>query len=188
MPDWYEGVYEMDKLLETDATLFKESCELAQRVQDSSLVMLCDEESLKMYETLFQIIPQPNDSLDTRRERVLYRLQLKRPFNIHYLKKRIEEVIPVGSYKITVNVQQYSFNLEYVTGFTSKWIPEVNKLVLVILPANLIYTVTINFEDSFIITEQPKMQMHSVEYFKAGINKCGDQLERYYDYREEDVE
>lgn len=181
LPNWYGDALEMQKILETEGELFVETNSHSQLVQDASSILLCDEESLKMYERMFRIIPDEKDTLDTRRERVLIRKQLKRPFSLDYLIRRMNTLIGSNTYTIELNYENYWFMVDLLNNFQPKWVKEVNQLILVTLPANLTYTIRLNFNDNIYLTDHNKIGITPVTKFRVETEtgKVGSPLESY---------
>lgn len=196
LPEWYGTKnLEMNTILETEAHLLEEGAELSQRVQDSSLILHCDEESISMYEDMFRIAPNPSDSLELRRERLLIKLRLRRPFTLDYMIQQANALVGVGNYTITTDVRNYGFMIDYAENFDRKWIPEFNKLVLVTLPANLVYTIRLNYSDTLTLSEESLMDTQNVKYFRISdvdpapaLSGIGDPLEEYYNQRQEEID
>lgn len=181
LPNWYGDTLEMQKILETEGELFVETNSHSQLVQDASSVLLCDEESLTMYEKMFRIIPDENDSLETRRERILIRKQLRRPFSLDYLIRRMDDLIGKGTYSVQVEPKTYWFMVDLFDNFNPKWIKEVNQLILVTLPANLTYTIRLNFSDTLYLDDMGRVTITPVTKFRVESSSglVGMPLESY---------
>lgn len=198
-PDWYETELgenvEMRNILEAEGSVFQDVTDKANQINDNSLVMFCDEQSLSLYEDMFRIAPNPLDTLEIRRERVLLKLRLRRPFTQDYLIRQADALIGRGNYTITVVPRSYEFFLEYVESFNNQWVPEMNKIVLVTLPANLIYIIKLNYSDGLELAEKPTLTVTNIQYFRVSdeatgfdsTSRLGDMLERPYNEREEDI-
>lgn len=66
-------------------------------------VQTCDAATIALYEQLFGITPQPGDTLEARRNRILNRLSMVVPFTERYLRARLDEMYGAGNYMLTVD-------------------------------------------------------------------------------------
>ena len=73
------------------------------QIRDNMFIQTCDASTIALYEQLFGITPQPGDTLEARRNRVLNRLSMVVPFTERYLRARLDEMYGAGNYTLTVD-------------------------------------------------------------------------------------
>lgn len=73
------------------------------QIRDNMFVQTCDASTIALYEQLFGITPQPGDTLEARRNRVLNRLSMVVPFTERYLRSRLDEMYGAGNYTLTID-------------------------------------------------------------------------------------
>ena len=73
------------------------------QIRDNMFIQTCDASTIALYEQLFGITPQPGDTLEARRNRVLNRLSMVVPFTERYLRARLDEMYGAGTYTLTVD-------------------------------------------------------------------------------------
>ena len=73
------------------------------QIRDNMFIQTCDASTISLYEQLFGITPQPGDTLEARRNRVLNRLSMVVPFTERYLRSRLDEMYGAGNYTLTVD-------------------------------------------------------------------------------------
>lgn len=70
---------------------------------DNLFVQTCDAATIALYEQLFGIVPQPGDTLEARRNRIMNRLSMVVPFTERYLRARLDEMYGAGNYTLTID-------------------------------------------------------------------------------------
>ncbi|MCQ5247071.1 YmfQ family protein [Lactobacillus gasseri] len=142
MPDYYEGVYEMEELLKSESLTLKDLEDRHLRTLLNEFVSTADTKGISLFESQLGIVPDENDTLEMRRNKVLMYLLPPRPITIRFFRDMLNNVnLPV---KIDVN---YGARAVVATAksaeMTSNQINYLKYLLNVYLPANLLYQVKI---------------------------------------------
>ena len=73
MPDYYNGVYEMEELLKAQGKGLGKFDDDLNRTLFNQFVSKADEKGISVFEDQYGIVPEYGDSLELRRQRVLTR-------------------------------------------------------------------------------------------------------------------
>lgn len=87
MPHWYDGVYEMEELLKAQGVSLSEFDADQERTLFNEFVIKADEKGISVFEDQYNIIPDPSDSLELRRQRVLMRMLPPQPITFRRLQQ-----------------------------------------------------------------------------------------------------
>lgn len=179
MPDYYVRVLEMNKLLETEMTLYKDLVVNTQRVQDSAFVQICDEQSLRMYEDWYRVLPEPGMTLDERRQIVLNRIQTKLPFSLDFLYNQMKAIYGEGNFGVSVDYNNYTLYLDVKPG-DYRWYRETQRIIKSIKPANLDFYTRVLVGEYIDFLDD--LEAFGVIYFRVETDtgKVGMPLESYY--------
>ncbi|MDN6589929.1 MAG: YmfQ family protein, partial [Lactobacillus sp.] len=86
MPDYYNGVYEMEELLKAQSKGLYQFDEKINRTLLNEFIIQADEKGISVFENQYHITPDPSDTLEVRRQRLLMRVLPPQPITIRYLK------------------------------------------------------------------------------------------------------
>lgn len=144
-PDYYDGVLEMNALLDAEQPAFDSVEADVQRLLLNKFVMKADSDGLSIFEYELDIDTDLTRTLESRRYDILVRLLPPRPITFKYLKDLLKSFnIPGEVFRDVVK--------ETVTT-VSQWddisweqIHRLQYLLNVYLPANMVYSVTTEAE------------------------------------------
>ena len=143
MPDYYNGVYEMEELLKAQS---KGLCQFDSEINRTLLnefIIQADEKGISVFEDQAGIKPDPGASLETRRNNVLLRLLPPKPLTTRYLNHLLEIMnlkadVKVDSAKRLALVEAKSSDI------TADKVNNIKYMLNITLPATMIYDIKIN--------------------------------------------
>ena len=152
MPDYYNGVYEMEELLKAQSKgLYQFDGEINRTLLNEFIVQ-ADEKGISVFEDQAGIKPDSGASLETRRNNVLLRLLPPKPLTKRYLNHLLE----IMNLKSHVDVD-YAKHLAIVEAESADITPDkVNSMKYMLniaLPATMIYDIKINLAQTTIQRE-----------------------------------
>lgn len=100
------------------------------------------ENGIKRWEKIFKIIPGASDTLDMRRFEILNRLNIKIPYTITMLRNKIQALYGSNCDIKYIN-DTYTLKI-FVPAIVDKELLNLQKMLDVIIPANLIVNIIIN--------------------------------------------
>ncbi len=134
LPEWYQGVYEMNKLMEVEQSLLDELALKIKQSQDNLYVSTADSDTIRIYEQMLKIATTSDDTLESRRFRVLTRLASQKPYTKRYLTEMLNSI---GT-DVTVTCLYDEYTVLINSAFERKGqMVDVDYLIRTIVPANL---------------------------------------------------
>ena len=143
MPDYYNGVYEMEELLKAQSKGLYQFDEKINRTLLNEFIIQADEKGISVFEDQAGIKPDSGASLETRRNNVLLRLLPPKPLTKRYLNHLLE----IMNLKSHVDVD-YAKHLAIVeaksSDITADKVNNIKYMLNIALPANMIYDIKIS--------------------------------------------
>lgn len=151
-PGYYDGIREMDVLLEAEQpaidTLWRNlnttddphADDRPNRgVRDNQFIQTSDAGKLTQGEALYNIVADPSaESVAFRRQRLLNRASTRPPFSEPWLRRQLDNLIGAGLYTLTVNGNDYTMAIES-SAENLAYYHEVAVTVAYTKPCNLIF-------------------------------------------------
>ena len=138
MPHWYDGVYEMEELLKAQGASLSKFDSDRERTLFNEFVIKTDEKGISVFEDQYGIIPDPEDSLELRQQRVLMRMLPPQPITLRRLQQIFKSLQIPASLSRDVGKR-----LLKVTSWNGELSSSQQKLITLTLncylPANMIY-------------------------------------------------
>ncbi len=138
MPHWYDGVYEMEELLKAQGASLSKFDSDRERILFNEFVIRTDKKGISVFEDQYGIIPDPEDSLELRQQRVLMRMLPPLPITL----RRLQQIFK--SLQIPASLSRDAGKrLLKVTSWSGELSSSQQKLITLTLnrylPANMIY-------------------------------------------------
>lgn len=138
MPHWYDGVYEMEELLKAQGASLSKFDSDRERALFNEFVIRTDKKGISVFEDQYGIIPDPEDSLELRQQRVLMRMLPPQPITLRRLQQIFKSLQIPASLSRDVGKR-----LLKVTSWNGELSSSQKKLIALTLncylPANMIY-------------------------------------------------
>lgn len=143
MPNYYDGVYEMEELLKAQSKGLYQFDEKINRTLLNEFIIQADEKGISVFEDQAGIKPDSGASLETRRNNVLLRLLPPKPLTTRYL-NHLLEIMNLKS-KVRVDHAKHLAIVEaQSTDITPDKVNSMKYMLNIALPANMIYDIKIN--------------------------------------------
>ena len=138
MPHWYDGVYEMEELLKAQGASLSKFDSDQERALFNEFVIKTDKKGISVFEDQYGIIPDPEDSLELRQQRVLMRMLPPQPITLRRLQRIFKSLqIPASLSR------DAGKRLLKITSWSGELSSSQQKLITLTLncylPANMIY-------------------------------------------------
>lgn len=166
-PSFYQDVVDFKALADVEATELDDLDKAIQQSFDDEFVMTSGPQGIERREKMLGIQADPStESLDFRRKRILNRYQTKPPFTIRWLQRQLNELVGAGLVIVNVDVQNFILYVKADIDDAAVF-KEVNRTVLTVKPANLIYNQQTEINEG--ITLQENIYKSSLER-KTGLS------------------
>lgn len=170
MPTYYLNNIEMNKLLETSDFSFSSLDKNMIHTQDNCFVIKMDTDSVMVMEKMLNIKHLSSETIEFRRDRIINRLNNKPPFNLAFLKNKLNTIYGSNKYLLVIDYQNLTITLESSTD-NQAWFKEGHITILSIKPANLKYIHIPLFKSN--ISSKEFATVSQMYYAKAGSAVVG---------------
>lgn len=135
-PDYYRDIYEFDKIAKVQEDNFKDFDDFLVKQLSNLYVSQSDEDAISNFEKVYGITPSSNDSIDSRRRRIISKLLPPQAITISFFKKMLKNMdLDVRSNVDAVN-GVYQLIVDY-DQFSGSQLDELEELLNSYVPANL---------------------------------------------------
>lgn len=152
MPDYYNGVYEMEELLKAQSKGLYQFDEKINRTLLNEFIIQADEKGISVFEDQAGIKPDSGANLETRSNNVLLRLLPPKPLTTRYLNHLLEIMNLKSKAKV-----DYAKHLAVVeaesTDVSADKVNSMKYVLNIALPATMIYDIKINLAQATIQRE-----------------------------------
>ena len=135
LPAWYDGIYEMQVLMDIEMDLLQELLNHIKSLQSNQYISTADSKTIEMYEQMLRITVEPSDSLELRRFRVLTRIASQKPYTLNYLQELLSSF--GGPAELTMLYNEYRL-IANINFERPGQLSEVDYLFRAIVPANIL--------------------------------------------------
>lgn len=139
LPEWYREVLEYQQIARAEETVFDALGVEIEAVLQNFFFQTMDESAVGQWEQIFSISPNPSvEILEFRRARLLSRISTRPPLTLGFLYQKLDELIGVGKWKVTVDYPNYTLYIESAAQNQS-YATELAYTVNKIKPAHIVY-------------------------------------------------
>lgn len=144
MPEFYDGVYEMEELLRAQGQALAANDKTQEQILENQFVVTADETGVKAFEEQLGIVAKPTATLYERKQQIILESAPPQPLTKNYLHSnsttslgmRVSFDIDTGQHMVTV----------YATGsITAVQAESLRNWLYHILPANMLLNIRISF-------------------------------------------
>ena len=148
-PQYYEGVYEMEKLLRAEDRVFGSfNAKINQTLYDE-FVEPASVQGVELFENQLSIIPETGQTLEERKQNILLHMLPAHPITARFMRALFKQVLLPVTFDVA-----YSERVALVTGkledLTKARLRQLDYLLNVYLPANMGRKIEIHHPDELI--------------------------------------
>lgn len=137
LPPFLAEFKEIAVTLEAENPEFVLVWNAAERVFQNEFIETADEYGISRFEKMMGLLPDDEDSLESRRARVMSKWLGKLPYTLKMLIKNLTVLCGGSDFKITSNFNGYTIKITTHLRFYSQ-IQELNELLERMVPANMV--------------------------------------------------
>lgn len=139
LPDWFKQITDFQEICQTESEQFDALAAEINAVADNFFFQTMDESAVSAWEQIFNIVPNPVvETLVFRRNRLINRISLQPPYTLGFLYKKLDELIGVGKWNVTVDYPNYTLYIESSVA-NQQYATEVSYTIGRIKPAHIVY-------------------------------------------------
>lgn len=117
-----------------------------EQIKRNRNIFTADEETIKQYEILLNIVPEASATLDERRYAIWLKLITKIPYSEQWLRHWLTKLLGRENYSLTFDYSNYSFILKIGLNNTYNY-NKIVEMLDTIVPAHINYIVTYLYND-----------------------------------------
>ena len=152
MPEYYDGVYEMEELLRAHGQALAANDKTQERILGNQFVVTADETGVKAFEDQLNIVAKPNATLEERKQQIILESAPPQPLTKNYLYASSTTLLGM-SVRFEINTALRTVTA-YATGnISAVQADSLHNWLYHILPANMLLAVHIDFT-----TQSSKLQ------------------------------
>lgn len=144
MPEYYDGVYEMEELLKAQGQALAANDKTQDQILSNQFVVTANETGIKAFENQLGIVAKPNATLEERKQQILLESAPPQPLTKNYLYARSTSLLGMNV-RFEINTAFRTVTV-YATGSISAvQADNLRNWLYHILPANMLLVVNIYF-------------------------------------------
>lgn len=140
LPDFMKQFHDIREIMQAEDKEMDRADAGIQKALDSAFIEDCDEYGIRKYEALLGLVPDPMDSIDQRRARVLSRWTDNLPCTYRFLLKKLDTLCGTGNYTVDKDLENYFIRVGVLQA-SSGSVGDVEEMLEKLLPMNICYEV-----------------------------------------------
>lgn len=139
-PSIYNGFKEIDRLCDSEQNLFDTLESEVQQLSKNQFVLTSTEEGISEYEKILKIQKSQNESISSRRLKIINRLSDAPPYSYSRLLNRLNSLLGREKYEISLTPEECQI-IVFIHTAEPEILVEIQKMFTEILPANIKWVV-----------------------------------------------
>lgn len=140
LPDYYDGVREMQRLMEAEQRMGDRFGDSEERLLMNQFVMQADSEGLALFEYQLGLLTNYTKSLESRQYDILMRILPPRPITIRYFRELIRS-LDIPTVVDVDHIKSHIDTMSEAHDITPEQIKRLRYLLNVYLPVNMTYQI-----------------------------------------------
>ena len=138
LPGYYKGNTEMRAIANGGAALLDAVKAEAGRLADNQYIRTLTIEGVEYWEGKLEIVPDPSEGLDFRRERIFSRWTAQPPFTKTFLCEKLDGIIGRGRYELEIDCAAQTITAQS-SAHDRQWYYEIRFLINRIKPCTMVF-------------------------------------------------
>lgn len=137
LPPFLREYEEMKQIAGTENPELQLVFDESEDVRDDIFISSCNEYGASRFEKMLGITPNPYDTIEARRSRILVKWNDELPYTYRALLSKLDAFCGVGCYRVTPDFNNYTMTIEVRLPLSGQ-VEELEDLVKKIIPCNII--------------------------------------------------
>ncbi len=137
LPPYIRQFREMINITDTEDPELQLLCDTSEEIKDNNFIITCDSDGATRYENMLGIVPNPYDTVEARRSRILSRWNDEVPYTKSTLKTKLDTLCGSGNYELVIDNDSYEIDLTTHLPLSSQ-VEELERLLDIMIPANMV--------------------------------------------------
>lgn len=147
LPLYLQEYKELAEIMDTETPELRLLESRHNQLVNNRYISTCDEDGIARYEKILGITPKSDDTLGSRKARVLLKWNDAVPYNFEYLKRQLNAICGEDHYEICMDFDKQQLTLK-VSVSVKGVLGVMDELLYFILPANIAYFIENKIECS----------------------------------------
>ena len=156
---------EFQKIAEIEGSLFEQLEQEIQNIVNDQFIQTATEKGIARREKMLKISPFADDTLETRRFRVLSVWNDKLPYTYRVLLERLDSLCGPDGYVIELNAGEYSLNIK-IELTKKRMFDEVVKITRQMVPANIVIKVELRYNQHLTLANFTHGQLSQYTHYQ----------------------
>lgn len=114
LPGYFQDVMEFQEIMLTEKATLEVLEKSITKVRDNNFIQTCDENTVKFYEQMLNIVPRLEEALEYRKRAILNRLIQRLPYTLPKLKELLDAAVGRNGYELHVRNHVYEVGLNII--------------------------------------------------------------------------
>ncbi|GFI26102.1 hypothetical protein IMSAGC012_01221 [Lachnospiraceae bacterium] len=136
LPEYLKSFQEIREIMRTETIELQKLREHHEQYADDRFPVTCGERGAARLEQMLGILPPPNDSLESRRFRILSRWNLAAPYHIAFLEQQLEMLCGKDGYRLYMDFAEGVLEVK-VELISKHMLNSVKELLSAVVPCNI---------------------------------------------------
>ena len=167
LPPWYREVLDYQQICQTEQERFETLAGEVAAVADNLFFQTMDTTAVSQWEQIFGITPNPNETLEFRRARLLNRISTRPPYTLRFLSQKLDALIGPGEWNVSVDYPNYTLYIES-SAENQAYATEVAVTINRIKPAHIVYINKPLLNTGFLMSETINLSQLVYNYKLGG--------------------
>lgn len=152
LPNVMKDVKEITAILQVEQPEFSATWDAVEAALNDQFINSATENGVSRWESILKIIPKATEELDTRKFRILTRLNEQLPYTMRTLMQQLESLCGAGGYSVVLENAIYTVHVRVSLVAKSNF-DDVKSLLDRTVPANIVIDLTLKYNQHINLAE-----------------------------------
>lgn len=137
LPPFMRRFREMQNIMSAEDPELQLLCDTSEKIKNNNYITTCDSDGAARYEDMLDIVPNPYDTIEARRSRILSRWNDEIPYTKATLKMKLDTLCGQGNYTLAIDNEAYAIDITTHLPLSSQ-VEELERMLDIMIPANMV--------------------------------------------------
>lgn len=160
LPEYLKEYYEIKEIMKTESEELDNIKLQHEQAVDDRFVISCGIYGASRFEKMLGIMPLLDDSLETRKFRILSKQSISTPYNYIFLMRQLEMLCGNNNYYLEMDFAMQTLNVKI--GLVSKnMLDSVKEIIFTVVPCNILVSVDLLYNQHKLLGNYTHKQLAS---------------------------
>lgn len=163
LPPYLRQYKEMQQIMGVEETEVESINSIHNQLVDNRYITTCDEIGIRRFESILNITPMLNDTLEDRKLRCITRWNQKLPYNYKVLESKLAQLCGNDGYTLDLNFSDLELTVRLALGVKNQY-NIVKEMVVDMVPCNIVTNIQLMYNTHEILKTKTHSQLASFTY------------------------